>query len=212
MHPRFRVGAAAAAVLLLVAACGSSASTPTPAPTPAPTPPPAASSAAALPSGLPAGSFGLPDMHQAPDLEAEIPGDVNGVTLTKLSFNGAGMASLGGSSEEFMAVLGTLGKTPADFTAAVATDMGGGSLDVSAIRIAGVDANALYQAFAADVKTNTPNVQLSQVSLGGRTVTKGVDPSDSSGGAQYVYTKGDTLFVVSTTDEGLATAAIQKLP
>ena len=208
MHPRFRVGAAAAAVLLLVAACGSSASTPTPAPTPAPTPTPAASSAAALP----AGSFGLPDMHQAPDLEAEIPGDVNGVTLTKLSFNGAGMASLGGSSEEFMAVLGTLGKTPADFTAAVATDMGTSSLDVSAIRIAGVDANALYQAFAADVKKNTPNVQLSQVSLGGKTVTKGVDPSDTSGGAQYVYTKGDTLFVVSTTDEGLATAALQKLP
>ncbi len=165
MHDRARIGIASAAVLLLAAACSGSSSTPTPAPvaTAAPTPAPTvaapgASVGIALPSGFPAGSFGIPNMHEAPDLEAQLPDNVNGTALQKLSFSGSGMAALGGSNtQEFDQVLSSLGKSPADFTAAVATDMGGGKLDVTAVRIAGVDSNALYQAFAADVKKTTPN-------------------------------------------------------
>ena len=212
--------AASAAIAIIVAACGSSA-TPTPAvvapsvapsaaPSVAPSPSPAASaapseSAAAAASGaLP--SIGLP--NQDTNLEALLPSTFAGAKLQKLSMKGAQF--LGQSaSPEFNSAMSALGLTTADLSVAIAMDPAGTSgIGFVAIRFAGADSGKLSQVFQAASQASGDTV--SSVNLGGKDVLKS---TSSNGDVTYFYIKNNTVFgVTGAKDDATAATGLALLP
>ena len=197
-----RVGLAGAAVL--VAACGSSVATATPglsatgaASTAAP------ATTLPLPSIAPGFSFALPSEDKA--LEDLLPDDVGGAAITKSSM--AGSTLVGAPGSDLSKVLGQLGKTEADVSAAFGI---GGGVSVGAYRLKGVDANTLLAAFAQMLAADEAPT-ISDASVGGKSVKQVV----TAAATIYVYTKGDVLFTVSKAGTGTDAAvaeAISKLP
>ena len=212
--------AASAAIAILVAACGSSATpapsvaaasvAPTvapsvaPSPSPAPSAAPSESAAAAASGALP--SIGLP--NQDTNLEALLPSTFGGATLQKFSMKGAQF--LGQStSPEFNDAMSALGLTAADLSVAVAADATGTSgVTFVAIRFAGADSGKLSQVFQAASQASGDTV--SSVNLGGKDVLK----STSSGAdVTYFYVKNDTVFgVTGVKDDATAATALAVLP
>lgn len=215
---------------LVIAACSGSTATPSPTAA-APSSPASASPSAAsaspssseAPSGsslpsiaLPSGSGAFPSFslpHEDPALEAVLPSSINGAQLQKGSFKGAGFVQgAGNNAKQFTDFLGALGKSPNDVSFAIAVDMSGqfqGS--VGAFRVAGADQGQLLTAFTAAAKQGTSGAQVTQANVGGKDVTKIVDPTDTAG-AQYVYGKGDTLFLAQAKDDATAATVLQALP
>jgi hypothetical protein len=158
-----------------------------------------------IPSIGPDESFSLPsigpipslDLHAAPDLEAVLPSQIRGVTLEKTSVSGAFFLGSGGSPE-FQALLNQFGKQPSDLAIAGAQDPSSTlDFDLAVFRLSGVDSQQLLGAFlqVASSTASTPP-QVSQASLGGKTVTV---VTDSSGSKSYVYGKSEFLFLASST-------------
>jgi hypothetical protein len=227
-----RPGIVVAALAMIVAACSGSSATA--APSSPPSSPPAVTSAGpvsappvstvvpsfaipsfVLPSG---GSFAIPSFtlpSEDKDLEARLPNSLNGVTLTKVSFRGDTI--LGGpassSTADIRAILAGLGKTPSDFSEAVASDPTGAlKVTLGAIRVTGADGGAMLNAFLTASKNTSPDLQVSQANLGGKNVTVVTNPSSSSAGTTYIYASGDTLFFAQTLDAQLAAAALAAMP
>ena len=224
-----RPGVVVAAFAMIVAACSGSSATVAPSSPPsvtsaAPSSAPPVSSVGlpsfavpsfALPSG---GSFVIPSIglpSQDKNLEARLPNSLNGVTLSKVSLTGDtilnGPAS--SSTADIKTLLAGLGKTPSDFSEAIASDPTGAlKVTLGALRIAGADGGAMLSAFLNASKNTSPNLQTSQAILGGKNVTVVTDPASSSVGSTYIYANGDTLFFAQTADPQLAAAAIAALP
>jgi hypothetical protein len=227
---RHRVPYVAVALLgLVIAACSGSSATPSPTTAAPPSVASASPSASAAPSSsaapsgsslpsiaLPSGSGAFPSFslpHEDPALEAVLPSSINGAQLQKGSFKGAGFVQgAGNNAKQFTDFLGALGKSPNDVSFAIAVDMSGtfqGS--VGAFRVAGADQGQLMTAFTAAAKQGASGAQVTQANVGGKDVTKIVDPTDTSG-AQYVYGKGDTLFLAQAKDDATAATMLQALP
>lgn len=166
---------------------------------------------------LPSGSFALPSFSfpsEDKDLENRLPGEINGVALTKYSFKGTTFLGSGASnSQDLLDLLSSLGKTPDDMSVAFAADPAGDlDVQVGAFKVAGADSNALLAAFVDASQSTTPGTQVSQANVGGKNVTQIVDPSDTTTGAIYVYANGDVLYYVLSPDPALAAATLQALP
>ena len=193
---------------LLLAACAAGApASPSASPAAATTPP-----AATSPSS-PAGSPGaIPSFNADPALEAQLPNQIDGKTLQKLSFRGDTFAQVGGEDNELTALLQRLGTSAQNLSLAVAVDPTGGvSAQLFAIRLAGTDANRVIQELINAAKSNNANVGVQQSTVGGKSVTTVTDPTDEDG-VVYVYARGDVVFGTQTTDPATADKILRALP
>ena len=218
-----RALAGAFAALLLVAACGGSA-TPAPAASEAAgaTQAPAATQATEAPAETPAAvetqapdDASGPDVSFVPgmaaDLEAKLPSEVNGTAFTRTSFDGNTLPpGIPIGDSEMETFLKDNGKGLGDVRVAVATPAGtaataAGTM-IMAIQIKGVDSGKLSE-WAIGQFGDGANKQ----SVGGKDVYGQVVPG--AGGA-YFYVKDDAVYyVVSFGGEaGLAEAILSKLP
>jgi len=215
-----RALAGALAALLLVAACGGSA-TEAPAGTQAPeaTKAPEATQApietpAAVETQAPEATTG-PDVSLAPglaaDLEAKLPAEVNGTAFIRTSFDGnalpAGVPIGDSQMEQF---LKDNGKGLGDVRVALATPAGSAATAVGtmvmAIQIKGIDSGKLSEWATSQFGDGT-----TKQSVGGKDVYGQVIPG--AGGA-FFYVKDDVVYYVVSMGgpAGLAEAIVSKLP
>jgi hypothetical protein len=209
-----RLSLAAPAVLLSIAlaACSSAgtatapaSASPTASPTPTVEPTPTDSAAAGTPNPL--ASF---DFNQDKALEGLLPDSVGDLTLTKYSVKGAEFFSGAGTDPAFKDFLDRVHAQPDDVSAAFAGDQAN-TLSLLALRIAGANTDDLKTEFRrAMEESSSTKVDLSEATVGGKSVLTGFDPDQNSN--VYFYVTGDVLFFVTTTDKAVAEAALQKLP
>ena len=173
--------------------------------TPSPPAPPAASPSPS-PSPSPA-----PVSHVIPDLEARLPGTVDGTTMSTDSVTGATALGTDATSQALIVSLAKLGKTSADLEIGRARDpTGSRTIRLYAFRVEGVGSadlvTAIVGAFRADA-TSSPSE--SQVTLAGRTLTK---VTYSQGPAEYlIEAAGGVVFNIETTDEALVSTLLPLL-
>jgi len=209
-----RALAAALATLVLVAACGGSATqAPGATQTPGATQEPGATQAPGAtqePTDTQEPTEG-PDVSLlpggAPDLEAKLPTEVNGVKFERTSFDGQnfpGGLPIGDSDmEKFLAANG---KTVNDVKVAIATaaETDSAGTFVMAIQIKGVPSDKML-AWAAD----TMGQDTTKTTVGGKEVYGG----GAAGMAAYLYVKDDIVFYIfALGTANLAEGLIQKLP
>jgi hypothetical protein len=208
--------ASALAILLLVAACGGSA-TPSPTATPASeaSQAPAASEAAAA-SEAPAASqeaSAAPNVSTGPgsaaDLEAMLPSQINGVAFQKTSFNGGiipGGIPIGQGDQDLGKFLADNGKSLSDVSIAMASATGASALGslVMAIQIKGMPSDKML-AWATSGSGDMP-----KTTLGG----KDVYGAAQGGLGAFIYVKDDVLFYVLSMggDPTMAEAIVKALP
>ena len=211
MH-RLSLAAPAALLSIALAACSSAgtASAPasaSPAPTATPTAEPTPTDSAAAGTPNPLASF---DFNQDKALEGLLPDSVGDLTLTKYSVKGAEFFSGAGTDPAFKDFLDRVHAQPDDVSAAFAGDETN-SLSLLALRIAGANTDDLKTEFRrAMEESSSTKVDLSEATVGGKSVLTGFDPDQNSN--VYFYVTGDVLFFVTTTDKAVAEAALQKLP
>lgn len=209
-----------ASLVVLVAACGGSATAAPSAAAPSiaasvapsvePSPSPTASAAAAA-SAEPAASGALPSIglpNQDTNLEAVLPSTFNGVTLQKFSMKGAQFLGQDPTSD-FNKAVTALGLTTADVSVAIAADPTA-KMDVTfvAIRFAGADSGKLLQVFQAAAQAS--GSLLSSANVGGKDVIKTKDTSGTS--FSYFYVRNDVVLGVTAKDDASAAPALQLLP
>jgi hypothetical protein len=203
-----RALAAGLAMLLLVAACGGSAtSTPSNGPGASDpgiaTPEPADTTEPAATDG---GSIGGPGT--AADLEALLPDEVNGVQLEKSSFDGStfpGGIPIGEGDDEFIQFLQDNGKSLDDLRVAIAAPVGseGGGTFIMAIQVKGLPADKVKDFALAGSEDLAP------ATVGG----KQVYGSGMAGFGAWVYPKDDVVYYVLVMGgEDLAEGIFQQLP
>lgn len=208
-RPLVRPALLLAAATLLVVACGGPAPTETASPSAGP---PTAEPSLVAPTLPPVGttaptpgfSFQLPSVDE--ELEAVLPDEIAGETVSKGSMSGAALIAFGGS-EDLEEVLDAFDKEPSDLTAAI-----GSTPDVImfAFRIDGVPAGGLFDAFVAAVGDG--DQAISDVTISGKAVKKVVDPS---GAARYLYFVDDVLVTVSGVvelDDAVLAEIFRELP
>src|SRR5688500_4194918 len=160
--------------------------------------PEASGSAAALPSF---------DLNGDPELAARFPDTVGGQPLTVQSFRGDVFEQSGGADPTFQAFLDSIGAEMSDvsvaFGAAVGSDPSS-SLNVGAFRILGADEDDLEREFIAASEESGDMTGLTQSSLAGKDVWSASDPSGESTMSVYIYTKDDTLYFLTGTEEQAA--------
>ena len=209
--------AGAVAALLLVAACGGSASS---APT---TGPGASSTPAAAESQSPAETqepVGTSEPTQgglepslipgaAGDLEARLPSEVNGVKFQKVSFDGAsipGGIPIGDGNDDLTKFLADNGKSLSDVKVAMATPLdaaASGSL-VMAIQVKGAPSDKLL----AWATKGTDSAE--KTTIGG----KEVYGAAAGGFGAYFYVKDDVVYYILSMDGDakLAEGILKQLP
>jgi len=213
-----RALAGALAALLLVAACGGSATqapaaTPAPGATETPTETPApAETQEPTETQAPEDTAG-PDVSLVPgaasDLEAKLPSEVNGVTFQKGSFNGSnvpGGIPIGEGDDDFAKFLSDNGKSLNDVRIAIAspTDTEAAGSLVMAIQIKGTPSDKLL-AFATKDSSD-----MEKSTVGG----KEVYGAAAGGFGAYFYVKDDVIFYILSMggDASLAEGILRQLP
>jgi hypothetical protein len=210
--------ASLALAILFVAGCASSAPTTSVGSPAAVTTPPASSAPGATqptagPTANASGGLPIPGFNADPALEAQLPSDVRGRSLAKISVRGADLPSFGGGqADAFREMFSRLGTSPQNMTVAMALDMTG-SLGAQAIafRLVGTDATRLIGEFTNAAKSGNSNAVIGQVTLGGKNVTTITVPG-SAEGILYAYPKGDTVFMVQAKDQGVAEEILRQMP
>jgi hypothetical protein len=204
--------AGTAALIGLLAGCGSAASQapasasaaavgPSVAPTIAPSVAPPSEAAGSVGPSIALPSFVLPS--EAKDLEALLPDTMCGATATKTSQSGQSFTA--GGDEDFAKVLAALGKSPSDVAYAIAFGADSGCA-AGIFRIQGVDTGTLQAAFQAQAQANGDT--FTDKNLGGKDVKVQTTGSSTS----YFYFKGDAvIFATAKTDADAATV-LQQLP
>jgi hypothetical protein len=205
---RLSLAAPAALLSIVLAACSAQTATapasasPTPSPTPTAEPTPT-EAAAGTPNPL--ASF---DFNQDKALEALLPDAVGDLKLTKFSLKGAEFLS--SSTPEFQDFLNRVNAQPDDVSVASATDESS-TLQILALRVAGANSDQLKTEFRKAIEdSSTTPIDLTEETVGGKSVLTGFDPDQESN--VYFYVAGDVLFFVSTKDKAVAEAALTKLP
>jgi len=192
------------------------------APSAAPTPRPTATADAADllptnndfvdPSDVPSDDSLPPDAPSsslvAPILEAAMPHSVNSTALTVEADLGSSILGSDPGSRSFAAAISTLGVTPDKLEVAFAYDEAGAlPLTVVGFRLPGTSAAKLKPLVLQGwLSTLVPGVKTAEVSLGGTSATR-VSYTDN-GSDEYVFTKGDAVFIVETSDEAMANAIV----
>jgi hypothetical protein len=202
------------AVALLVAACGGTAATPTPAASAQASEAPAsaaASEAAASQEPASTDNGSVPNVSLAPgtatELESMLPSNVGGVAFAKTSFGGGALpATVPVDSGELGTFLQANGKTLADVSLAMATptDTSKAGTFVMAFQVKGVDGTKL-----ADVLAGTGSSGLQQTTVGG----KQVQQAGAGGFGFTLYVKGDVVFyILAIGDASLTEGILAALP
>ncbi len=161
-----------------------------------------------LPSDEPGASESPAASAAAPDLEAALPGTVNGVTLDKSSFAGTDVLQDSAADRAFTAALKQHGKAPTDFLLAQAIDGTQGlNLDsLVAFQVRGIQGSVLEpEIMNWYLSTGVSGVKTTDETIAGRKV-KVVDYGEGS--KSYVYSKGEIVFLVETSDPKLAETVI----
>ncbi len=114
-------------------------------------------------------------------------------------------------SSSIKSFLTAAGKAPKDMRGASASDPNQVVEETLGVyRVVGVSAEAVRDALIAAWKVDYPDLTVSQITLGGKTVTKldfGEDTVDT-----YLYLRDDLVFDIETTDDPIATEALNALP
>ena len=169
--------------------------------------------ASAGPSLDPGGSEdpGASTAPAAPDLEALLPTEVNGATLTIQSATAAEGLGTDPTSRAFAAAIPTLGAKLADLELAQAFDESQTvDLNIFAFRLPGRDGAKLKTAVIDTWLSGTAaGVKRTEIKLAGKALTK-VDYGDG-GAVDYVYNGSDYVVVIETADEAIATEFAGKL-
>jgi hypothetical protein len=216
--------ATGAAIAVVLAGCGSSASNP-PSNAAGASPAAAASSApsaqsSSAPSALatgPSSSAGpsLPAVtssHADPALEALLPAEVSGTAMQRSSATLAALLASGGDRTAVDAFLKGLGKSESDGTYAAAFDLtntvGGG---IFAFKIAGVNADLLLPAIVSvEASDLGVGATTKQATVGGKGVTV-VSVGSGVNDTEWVYGRDDVVFVIHAADEAHAATFLQAL-
>ncbi len=163
-------------------------------------------------SAAPSSAASAAPSPAAPILEAEMPRSVDGVTLTVESATDATSLSSDPSGRALDAAMTSLGRKPSDLEIAIAYDAAG-SLDLSVLgfRVAGVDP-ATLRPLVLDtwLAAGTPGVTTTTASLSGIAATK-VSYGDGGPDA-YLFVRGDSVFLVETSDASIAAKAVGAMP
>lgn len=151
------------------------------------------------------------ESHEVADLEALLPAELNGTSLTRESWTGDTILGDDSWSSSMTAFLTGAGKTAADLQASQAYDAAG-TLDLSAgaLRVPGLDGAALRDALIDAWKRDYPDLKIAQTTIGGLDVTTG----DFGEGAvnSYWYLRDGVVFDIETSDPSIALAALSALP
>ena len=208
------------AIMIAVVACGgggastapseAASSAPSSEPTVAPTSA-APSAASEAPSEAPSASaseaaipsFAFPSTDK--ELEALLPDTLCGAKVQKLSMGGQAFAA--NSDPSFVAILKSIGKSPADVSLAIAAPLSTTAKCTAGIfRIKGADGGALKDAFLAQATKEGNTYTVSSIS--GKDVYS--DPTSDSIG--YAYFKGDAIIFASADSAKDAASVIAVLP
>jgi hypothetical protein len=151
------------------------------------------------------------ESHAVADLEALLPADVNGTSLTRESWTGDTVLGDDSWSTSITTFLTGAGKTAADLEASQAYDATG-TIDLSAgaFRASGVTGTALRDAIIAAYKGDYPDLKVSTTTISGLEVSSG-DFGDGSS-ISYWYVRDDVVFDIETGDPSIAEAALAALP
>jgi hypothetical protein len=194
-----------AMLALVVSACAneqadSSASPSEPVATEEPTPEPTESAAEET-----VGAFPSFDLNGDPELAARFPDTVGGEPLQVQSMRGDTFMSMGGSDPSFEAFLDSVGAELADVSVAFGGAASGESvLSVGAFRVLGASEDDLEREFIAASEESGDVSGLTQTSVGGKDVWTATDASGDTGMSVFIYTKDDTLYFLTGTEEQVA--------
>jgi hypothetical protein len=193
---------------LFVTACaseeGASDAISEPPPTVEPTPEPTEEPE---PSGS---SFALPSLgfDGDPELASRFPDTVGGIALEVQSISGDAFASLGGSDPTFQTFLDSIGAELSDVSVA----FGGAAdpsdptsvLSVGAFRVLGAAEDDLEREFVAASEQAGDVTGLEPASIAGKDVLTATDPTGETDLRVFIYTKDDTLYFLTGTEDQAA--------
>ena len=144
--------------------------------------------------------------HAAPELEALLPGEIDGVALKKGSATGAGVFGSDAFSREMTKFLASVGKKPRDLRFANARDTSDRlGLETGVFRVPGIAAPRLRRAIVASSRPNAPDLRTGKTTLAGKPVTTLVYPG---GAILYFYERGELVFYVGAQEEELAAKVV----
>jgi hypothetical protein len=151
------------------------------------------------------------DTHDAPELEARLPRELQGTALQVQSWTGVGILSDDNFSTSVTSFLACVGKTPDDLRVAQAYDPDqaiDGSIGI--YQVDGVAPAEVRDALLAAWKVDSPDMTVSTVKLAGQDVTKadfGEDTIDS-----WLVVRDGVVYDIETNDQDVAAAAVAALP
>jgi hypothetical protein len=152
------------------------------------------------------------ESHQVAELEALLPSELNGTSLTRESWTGDTLLADDPWGSAMTAFLTGAGKAKADLQVSQAYDTAG-NLDLSAgaFRVPGIDPGTLRDAMiAAWKKGDYPDLKIAQAAVGGFEVTTGDFGDGAVSG--YWYVRDGVVFDIETGDPTIAQAALGALP
>jgi hypothetical protein len=152
------------------------------------------------------------DSPADPALEAALPTAVGEVTLSVLSQTGEDILGDDEFSRAIVAALRAEGKAPGDLHIGYAYDDAGDTdLEIDVFSVSGMSTSAVRQ-FVLDTWLSASGAGVTQdsVTVAGVEATR-IDYGDQQG-LDYVLTRDDRVYVITTTDSSLAEQAIAALP
>lgn len=144
----------------------------------------------------------------APELEAAMPHKINDTALTVEADLGSSILGTDPGSRSFAAAISTLGVSSDNLQVAFAYDEAGTlPITVVGFRLPTVTAAKLRTlVLQAWLSTLVPGVKSADTTLGGVATTK-VSYGDQ-GADEYVFVRGDAVFIAEASDDATATAII----
>ena len=151
------------------------------------------------------------DTHDAVAMESLLPTTLSGTTLQVQSWNGDGLLTDDPWSTSMTAFLTASCKVPADLHVAQSYDPNEAiDASIGVYKVDGVAATPLRGALIEAWKGDYPDMKVSQVTIGGKDVTKGDFGPDSI--TSYLWIHDDAVYDIESSDETIATAALAGLP
>ncbi len=209
----------AALLMSLLVACGSSSPGQTGSSASQPQPPASTNGAVPSPVGTAPSTSASPQSlppadgsHADPALEAQLPAEVSGTQLQRSSATFIDILNAGGDRTTIDAFLQRIGKTEADGTYAAAFDptaaLSGG---IFAFKVSGADTATLLAGITAlEASDLGAGASTTQATVGGKVVTV-VSIGSGVNDTEWIYGRGDVVFVVHAADETHAAAYLQAL-
>lgn len=197
----------------VVAACSSEQASPS-ATVEQPTPTPEPSSAAPEASGSAGATLGaIPsfDLNGDPELAARFPDTLGGQPLQVQSFRGDQFPtdSADPAFQDFLTSIGAdLEDVSVAFGGAV---IGQEFFSAGAFRVLGASEDDLEREFIAAADESGDMSGLEPATVGGKDILTGADPSGQTEGRVFLYTKDDTLYFLTGSEE-LAAEVLEALP